>query len=87
MVDSTEHAAKLVNDEEERMHRLVDEAEKQLPTHSRQATKMTREEQRQDYQTTKYTPGALQQRLREMKEQFGLVRAVDYLLDWSRDNE
>ncbi len=77
---------KLVNEEEDRIQRLAAEAEELLPTHSRQATKMTREEERQDYLTALGTPGGVQQRLKEWREQFGLVRAVDYLLDWSKDN-
>ncbi len=86
-MDRTEHLNKMVNEEEKRIQRLAAEAEEELPTHSRQATKMTREEEKQNYLQTKYTPGGFGAQLKEWKAQFGLVRAVDYLLDWSRDNE
>lgn len=87
MVDPTERSNKLVNEVEEKFRHGIDAAEAMLPTYSRQAVKQTPEQQKQNYLMMKSTPGGFRQQLREWKEQFGLKRAVNMLLDWSRENE
>ena len=87
MVDSAKDYNKLVEEEVKKFARNVEEFQSQIPTYSPQAQKLTREQEKADYQTTKLTPGGFEIRLKEGKEKFGLMRAVDDILDWAIRNE
>ena len=78
---------KIVNEEEERLRRLVREVDADLPDHARQAVRLTRDEESHDYQTAKGTPGGYEQRIQEGKVQFGTVKAVFDFADWVLRNE
>ena len=87
MVDSAKDYNKLVEESVKEFTRGVEEFQPQIPTYSPQAKPLSRDEERHDYQTTKLTPGAFEQRLQEGKRKFGLVRAVEDILDWAIRNE
>lgn len=87
MVDPTERDNKIVEEEKNRLRGLIKDYEPQVPTHSRQAVEMTRDEERQDYRMTKGTEGGFAMRLKEGKAKFGTKRAVTDILDWAIRNE
>jgi hypothetical protein len=76
----------MVDEENKRIRRLTDDAEKMLPTYSTKAERMTPEEVRQDFETATVS-GERPQRLKEWKAQFGLRRAAFMFADWVIENE
>lgn len=87
MVDPAKRYNKLVEEETEKLRQRVGEHQAQIPTYSPQAQPLTRDEENQDYQTTKLAPGAFALLLKEERKKFGLARAVEDILDWSIRNE
>lgn len=87
MVDPTERYNKLVKEENQRLQRLARTSNAQIPRYSLKDEKLSREEEKQDYLMTKGTLGGFRMRLREGKEQFGLVQAVDDFAEWVIRNE
>lgn len=87
MADPTERYNKLVEEENKRLQRLTRESSALIPRYSPKHEKLSHEEEKQDYLTTKGTPEGLRMRLREGKEQFGLVQATGDFVDWVIRNE
>lgn len=85
MADPTERYNRLIAEENKRLHRLARGAE--IPRYSPKDEKLTPEEEKQDYLMTRGAPGGFQMRLREGKQQFGLVQAVDDFAEWVIRNE
>lgn len=87
MADPAERYNKIVEEERERLRRLIKDYEPQVPRYSPQAEELSREDERRDYRETKAAPGGFEVRLKEGKEKFGLTRAVEDILDWAIRNE
>ncbi len=87
MSDPAERYNKLVEEELATLRHRVGEHQAQIPTYSPQAQKLTREQEKADYQETKLTPGGFEIRLKEGTKKFGKARAVEDILDWAIRNE
>lgn len=87
MADTTKHQIELVEAAQRDVERLGEQAEREMPQYSRTAEELTPEQQRRDYVTTMNTPDGPKLLLQEWTEKYGLVRAANMLLDWSRENE
>ena len=87
MVDPTKRYIELTDAAQKDVERLGEAAEREMPQYSRSAKELTPEEQHRDYVTTMNNPDGPKVVLREWKEKYGLVRAVNMLLDWSKENE
>jgi len=85
--DPTERYIKLTEAAQQDVERLGEAVEKEMPQYSRSAKELAPEEQHRDYVTTMNTPDGPKLLLQEWKEKYGLVRAVNMLLDWSKENE
>lgn len=85
MTDPTEIYKPIVDAAEKQAEGIFGRAEALFPTHSRKATKLSREEQHQDYLMAKDTPDGMRMRLREMRQQFGLKRAAFYFMQWDKE--
>ena len=86
MKDPTESYKKIVDEAEKQAEDIFGRAEALFPTHSRDATKMSREEQHRDYQMARAEPDGMRMRLREGRQQFGLKRAVFDFIKWDKEN-
>ena len=86
MKDPTERYKEIVDEAEQQADGIFGRAEALFPTHSRDATKMSRDEQRRDYQTARAVPDGMRMRLREGRQQFGLKRAVFDFIKWDKEN-
>lgn len=87
MPDPAERYNKLVAEEERRLRRNAKDGEAMLPTYSRQALTLSREEQHADYLTIKNAPEGYQGQFEEWKQQFGQVRAAKMFVQWVLENE
>lgn len=87
MFDPTRRYIELTEAAHQDVERLGEEAEQQMPQYSRAAKELTPEEQRRDYVTTMNAPDGPRILLQEWMEKYGLVRAANMLLDWSKENE
>jgi len=65
--------------------RIIGRAEELTPTHSRNAPKLSREEQLRDYQLAQSTPDMMRLRLREWRQQYGLKQAVEMFIQWDKE--
>lgn len=93
MSDPTESYTKIVDAAEKQAEGIFGRAEALFPTHSRDAVKLTREEQRRDYRMAlqaslvdRDAPDGLRGRLRGGRQQFGLKRAAFDFIKWDREN-
>ena len=86
MSDPTEIYKPIVDAAEKTADGIFGRAEALFPTHSRDAVKLSREEQRRDYQTAKGVPDGMRMRLREGRQMFGLKRAVFDFIKWDKEN-
>lgn len=92
MKDPTEIYKPIVDAAEKTAEGIFGRAEALFPTHERDASLMSAEEERRDYQMARDTPATsdmpdgMSLRLREMKQKFGLKRAWKYFADWDRKN-
>jgi hypothetical protein len=74
-------------EEHERLRRLAGDYQPQVPVYPPEAKPLTREEEKQDYLMAKNTQGEFDIRLEREKKRFGLVQAVEDILNWSIRNE
>jgi hypothetical protein len=85
-MDSAKRLHGIVDRAEERIERITGGAEKLIPPHSRKAERMTPEERKEDYLLALNTPGGLQQRLREYKQQYPAKIAYEMFIEWDIEN-
>ena len=85
MKDPTEHYKAIVDRAEKRADGIIGRAEELTPTHSRNAPKLSHEEQRQDYLLAQSTPDGMRLRLREWRQAYGLKQAAEMFLEWDRE--
>lgn len=86
MTDPTESYKKVVDAAEKTAEGIFGRAEALFPTHGRDASLMSAEEERRDYQTARGVPDGLRVRLREMRQGFGLRRAAFDFIKWDKKN-
>ncbi len=86
MKDPTERYKEIVDEAEQQAEGIFGRAEALFPTHSREATIASPEEERRDYQMAKGVPDGLRMRLREKRQQFGLRRAAFDFIKWDKRN-
>lgn len=85
MTDPTEHYKAIVDRAEKRADAIIGHAEEITPTHSRNAPKLSREEQQRDYLLAQSSPDGMRLRLREWRQKFGLKQAAEMFLEWDRE--
>ena len=85
MKDPTEHYKAIVDRAEKRAEAIIGRAEALTPTHSRKAEKLSREEQHRNYTLARGTPDGMRMQLREWRQQYGLKRATEMLIEWDKE--
>ena len=87
MADPTKRYIELTEAANKDVEQQGELAELEMPQYGRTARELTPEEQHRDYVTTMNNPDGPKVLLQEWTEKYGLVRAVNMLLDWSKENE
>ena len=86
MSDPTKRQIESVEAAQRDVERLGELAERDAPQYSRTSEELSPDEQYRDYVTIMSTPDGPKLQLQEWVEKYGLVKGVNMLLDWSKEN-